>query len=527
MTEMKKNTSKILLIALLSVCSLTFYGCTDWLNVQPRDRMLEPERFSTEDGINSVLNGIYRDLSHRHSYGQYLTQTFVEYLARYYYWRVGNHVFPDFLEWGRVAEFNYENRGVHGKIQSIWNHAFGTIQRINIFIENVEAREGVMSERRRNVVLGEAYALRAFIHFDMFRLFGPIRMTDAHGGLPYNNTTRVIAHPNLSAADFINLVMQDLETALRLLEDDPIRTRGVNDNFVNISGNILLTPEDIFAEYYRNRRMNYFAVRALQARVLLHTGEHQRASSAAQATLEAIAERRTFQWEDNLSNIINHNNFIFHREVLFGLNNPTLHDSWIDLFNGVRPGSTHAVVTGTLYGNLFADFAGMPLAAMNDIRARQWTPSSIDSGFAGMGVPMPESYVSIKFRRLAVTNWQNRPFTLDFQPLMRMSELYFIIAEAALARGDTDTAIDRINSIMRTRGFLAEQLIPSTASIAEIRIRLEREIYKEFVGEGQAFFYLKRNNINRIFRGNAVGHETIPDTGAVFVLPLPDSETMI
>ena len=524
---MKKNKNKILLIALLSVCSLTFYGCTDWLNVQPRDRMLEPMQFSTEDGINSVLNGIYRDLSHRHLYGQYLTQTFVEYLARYYYWRVGTHVLPEFLEWGNVADFNYANRGVHGKIQSIWNHAFETIQRINVFIENVEAREGVMSERRRNVVLGEAYALRAFIHFDMFRLFGPIRMTDAHGGLPYNNTTRVIAHPNLPAADFINLVMQDLETALRLLEDDPIRTSGVNDDFVQVSGNILLTPEDIFAEYYRNRRMNYFAVRALQARVLLHTGEPQRAAAAAVATLEAIAVRNTFQWENNLDAIIAHNNFIFHREVLFGLNNPNLHESWINLFNEIRPGRAHVIATGTLYGNLFADFLGMPLMAMNDIRARQWERSSVDNSVTTVGGPIPDSYVSIKFRRLAVTDWRNRPFVLDFQPLMRMSELYFIIAEAALARGDVDTAIERINSIMRTRGFLAEQLIPSTVSIAEVRNRLEREIYKEFVGEGQAFFYLKRNNINRVFRGTAAGHETISDTGAVFVLPLPDSETMI
>lgn len=522
---MKKN--KIALIGLLLACSLTFKGCADWLSVDPKEGMTEVQAFSSELLTNSVLNGMYGALAHTHLYGQYLTQTFIEYLARYYYWRPGDtQADAAFNYWGQTALFNYRGHtSTRYRIQNIWNRAYETIMSLNVFIERVEAMEaGIIRESRRNVLLGEAYALRAFLHFDIFRLFGPIHLNDEHVGLPYNNTTEVVPHDRLPAAQFIQLVQQDLDRAVELLENDPVRTRGANDNFVAIMLNITLSPEDVFAEYFRNRRMNYFAVRALQARVWLHIGEHAQAIAAAQATLDAIRENDSFRWETDRVLIERHRNFVFHREILFGINSANLHEQWVRLFDGTQPGQTTIVSSVTLYHHLFADFPGEALAAMSDIRALQWRRSSVaDLGF--------ETYISTKFREPShIVHWGNVPYFPNLQPLIRMSELYLIMAEAHLATDRLTEAAHWLNTLMSNRGMLPEQLIGwGGAEIMrdDVFQRLRREVYKEFVGEGQAFFFLKRNNMQEIFSGRLDANFTTITPRNVFILPLPDSETTL
>ena len=521
---MKRN--KIVLITLLLACSLTFKGCTDWLSVEPRGGMTEDRAFSTELLTNSVLNGLYGSLAHNFLYGEFLTQTFIEYLARYYYWRPGvTQADAAFFTWGQTAMFNYRGSNVtRGMIEAIWNTAYRTIMNTNVFIERVEAmEEGIIRESRRNVLLGEAYALRAFLHFDIFRLFGPIHLTDAHSGLPYNNTTEVIPHNHLPAAEFIRLVQQDLDRAAELLADDPVHRRGANDNYAAIMLDISLTPETIFAEYFRNRRLNYFAVRALQARVWLHIREHHHAIAAAQAALEAIRANEGFRWETNRTLIERDRNFVFHREILFGINHPTLHLNWRRLFAGVQPGSTSVVSNLTLYHHIFADFPGETLASMTDVRAAQWQRSSVDLGF--------ETYISTKFRNPDhIVNWVNRPYFPNLQPLIRMSELYLIMAEAHLLTDNVIESANWLNTLMSNRGMLPEQLIGwGGVDIMQTDVfqRLRREVYKEFVGEGQAFFFLKRNNMNVIFTGTDTGYHSLAIPSNVYVLPLPDSETLL
>lgn len=523
---MKKN--RLLPILLLSVHLSVFQGCTDWLNITPREQLSEEAAFSTEQMVNSMLNGIYRDLSWEALYGQFLTQTFTEYLARYYFHAIGGHVFAPFNSWGLVAAFAYEDDAVRYRIQPIWNNAFQLIMRLNVFIENVERLEAsVMRESRRNVILGEAYALRAFLHFDIYRLFGPVNMSDAHEGLPYNNSAEVRVHERIPVSDFIDLVLKDLETALRLLESDPIRTTGVNDNHREIILNAALSPEDIFAEYYRNRRMNYFAVRALQARVLLHIGRHTEAENAAQATLNAIRERNTFRWV-SVAEARQLENWIFHKEVLFGLNNIHLHTNWISLFTGRAAGSAHVVTRNMLLGNLFPEFTAATVAdVVTDVRADQWRRIEIVGESAFL---VPESYVSTRFRRPDHEPIVRDAFFHDLQPLIRMSELYLIIVEAALHRGGggVETAATTLNTLLTHRGYPVELLLGfggATVTEEEVWARLERNIYLEFVGEGQAFFFLKRNNKEMIFDGVQSGH--VPMWRFRYVLPLPRSETDI
>lgn len=529
-----------LTIIFLFACSLAFYSCADWLSIHPRDQVLEELQFSTELRINSALNGIYRAMAQDNLYGEFLTQTYIEYLARYYNFVNTGVPIPALVAWSLTARFDFTQDEVRRMSQNIWNSAYRTILDINVFIDNVSTSDAVR-ESRRDVLLGEAYALRAFLHFDMFRLFGPVMKLDPDDPLtiPFSDSRQVISRDPLPAAVVIERILRDLTTAERLLENDPIRTRGVNDNYPQVSRSPGLTSETIFAEYFRNRRMNYYAVRALRARVLLHARRFDEAAALAAEVLEEATrthegDGRFFQWEtDWAGQIIPMNNFVFYNEVLFGISNPNLHTNWVRLFDGTTAG-THVFAEHNLFANIFADFPIRDLITITqtDIRAGQFRQSNIPPGVS-TGTGAGHTFISTKFRRPAfdynsATDHRVR-YLINFQPLIRLSELLFIQAEAAIEAGDAALAAEKINYVRARRRGTAEQLLPPTAEMETIQAALMREVYREFVGEGQAFFFLKRNAKTRIFSGfnqtqTVILEENIRST---YVVPLPDSETIV
>ena len=527
-----KQFRRFITICLL-LCLLAFYSCADWLNVLPREQVLEEQQFSTEAGINSALNGVYRSMAHNNLYGELLTQTFIEYMARYYnFLNLETGIVPELVTWGQVARWQYHQESVERRVQYIWESAFRTILGINVFLDNVRETD-VVPPSRRDIMLGEAYALRAFLHFDMFRLFGPIMRLEPNAvSIPFADSQQTVSRDRLPATDLINRVLRDLETAERLLENDPVRTRGVNDDFQQISLNTALTLEEINAAYFRNRRMNYYAVRALKARVLLHAGRVAEARELArevltQATRPHGEGGRFFQWETNWNHIFQMNNFMFYNEVLFGITNPNQHSNWTRLFDGTMPGRTHVVVAPNLFGNILgnATLTDLSTVVATDIRAGQWRQSNVPPGVStGTGAGL--TFVSTKFRQPPWIIDRRDPAArhmVDFQPLIRVSELPLIMAEAYLEEENTAMAAYWINFVRERRRATADQLATTASNVPAY---LMRQVYGEFVGEGQAFFFLKRNAMTSIFSGINAARVTVTPNN-VYVVPLPDSETII
>ena len=534
-----KQFKKFTIIGLFA-CLLAFNGCEDWLNVPPKDRVLEEEQFATETRINSALNGLYRSMAQNSLYGATLTQTFIEYMARFYaFMNTDTPNPPAMTTWSLASRWQFDQRETRNVIQSTWGDAFRTILEINIFIDNVTETDAVRPERR-DIMLGEAYALRAFMHFDMFRLFGPIMGLDPTApSIPFADSREIVSRERLPANVLIERVLQDLNRAEQLLKNDPVRTRGVNDNFHEVSTNHALLPEEINAYYFRNRRMNFYAVRALRARVLLHAGEFNEAREVAREVLaEATAPRenggREFRWETNRAQILGNNNFMFYNEVLFGITNPAQHSNWTRFFDGTRLGHTHVVAAGNLFGNIFGVTG--PQQDLNevqqiDIRAGQWRQSNIPNSTTSGQNPGAEgnnTFISTKFRQ--PENWADpgARYMIDFQPLIRLSELPLIIAEVYFAENNMAQTAHYINIVRANRGATADHLVDT---IDDVWGYLRRQVYGEFVGEGQAFFFLKRNASETIFLGSNTGfihysnlHSDIRD---IYVLPLPDTEVII
>lgn len=98
-------------------------------------------------------------------------------------------------------------------------------------MKNVEQHRDILVGEYYNLVKGEALALRALLHFDLFRLFGPVYAEDSTAiSIPYYKEFQFDVAPSYAAHDFMNMVIADLLEAERLLVNDPIVEFGVKGN---------------------------------------------------------------------------------------------------------------------------------------------------------------------------------------------------------------------------------------------------------------------------------------------------------
>lgn len=103
--------------------------------------------------------------------------------------------------------------------------------------------------------------------------------------------------------------------------------------------------------------------------------------------------------------------------------------------------------------------------------------------------------------------------------LIRLPEMYYIMAEALL-ESDIELATEYYNQVLESRGLSA---LREDQTLTQELINLER--FKEYFGEGQTFFNLKRQHLNISAWDNTTAKEkVIPASKEIYVIPIPDSE---
>jgi hypothetical protein len=78
-------------------------------------------------------------------------------------------------------------------------------------------------------------------------------------------------------------------------------------------------------------------------------------------------------------------------------------------------------------------------------------------------------------------------------PLVRMSEMYYIAAECATALQDSLTATNLMDSVRVHRGLV--KYTQTALKRDSLTVEIGREYQKEFISEGQVFYYYKRRNL--------------------------------
>ena len=158
---------------------LLFSSCGDWLDVLPKSQMTEEGIFDNEDGYYSALAGIYVKMADKSAYGKHMTVSSVEIMGQTLSMYQASFIEPYYDQgwFNGLATYYYERttrfNQVEDAITGMWKASYNAIANANELISNLEKQDpSIFEEGARDVVLGEALALRAYIHcmscFDAF-----------------------------------------------------------------------------------------------------------------------------------------------------------------------------------------------------------------------------------------------------------------------------------------------------------------------------------------------------------------------
>ena len=152
---------------------------------------------------------------------------------------------------------------------------------------------------------------RAFLHFDLLRMFGPIyKEHPASKAIPYRTTFDKDATPVLSANEVVDAILKDLNAAEKLLkESDPLHF------FTDQMGEELTEINQFLIN--REFRMNLYAVKAMLARVYCYKGDAESKALAVEYAKQVIAASEYFTLYK--SQTASSYNSIRYAEQIFGI----------------------------------------------------------------------------------------------------------------------------------------------------------------------------------------------------------------
>ncbi|WP_434980719.1 RagB/SusD family nutrient uptake outer membrane protein [Daejeonia sp. YH14] len=455
---------KILYISLaLAAAVPALNSCRD-ADLDPtlaQDKDLE-SGINSADDLQTVLNSAYDRMSHYTYYGRDFI-IFGEVRSDNTYANGNSNRFPN------VNAFNMISTDAYAS--DTWTRMYKVVQSANTVIGKDESQLTGDKDLAKNVK-GQAYAVRALAHFDLLRLFGQY---DAKNhdmsalGIPYVTSTEIAFPSRASVQENYNSIIEDLDTAISLL-DESINTSDLSD-----------------AHFF-----NVYGAEAIKARVALYFQQYETAKTAAKAVIDsknysvisASGFASTFK-SDSTPNQI------------FSIANSASDNQGNN--------SLQSIYNGDAYGDIVPVAALPGIYDKNDVRKSIITDDkgegSIDGELRNVG-----KYPSIS--------------GADDTPVIRYEEVVLTYAEALLKTGDASTALTYLNSIPANR----DESAYSTATLDNIL--LERR--KEFAFEGIRFWDLARTGqavpvINSV--GSTTG--TIAFPSYKYAFPIPNSEIQV
>lgn len=461
-----KNYYKILLLLTL----ITLSSCKKWLDVKPKTQIESSSNFVDEQGFKDALTGVYLNMAKTDLYGKELSYGFIEVLGKNY---TQSSSFNSYYEDGN---YNYKNASTKTRIDNVWKLGYNSIANLNNLIENINTADlGLFAGSDYNVIKGEAYGLRAFLHFDLLRLYAPSAASAGLNGpgIPYRDQLQTGNIPRSTIGQTINKIIADLQVASAALKTgDPL-----------VKGSVVPATT---TGYLRDRsyKFNYYAVQALLARVYLYAGDKVNALASAREVINADVFPATA-----VSTVIAGNR-IMSTEVIFNINFNNLATVYDASFSLSVP--TGMYLSGTEWDTVY----------------ERTTIGSGDYRYLYQTNQTSYFRVSTKLSPAGNTAAPNR------LPLIRVSEMYDIAAEC-LSASDPVAAVNYLNVVRRRRNI--PDLVGSFTA-DQVQAEVFKEYRKDFICEGQLFYYYKRLNLAKIEFSQVVANNTI------YVLPVPDDE---
>ena len=448
-------------------------GSCDWLEVSPSNEVNEEDLFAKGSGYRNALNGIYLNMSDNSLYGRNLSYGFIEVL--------GHQYLPEHLKntgsYYKTYQFLYDDTDVKSFISAMWSKGYNVIASCNNLIHNISEADAMLFdgvEMEKNMIWGEALALRALMHFELLRMFAPsMEVDDGKAYIPYVDEYPVINTTYYTNAEILKKIEADFKEARRLVAMCDVEQHPEWMQYdVRMRGDGVTTdlPDDVFYAF-RGYRMNYYAITAWMARMYMWAKDYDAAFSCSEEVINSTYKDRAYfdfinsaelskDKKDSKSLIFT----ISHNNVLTDEYKPFTNNGSENLF-------------------LFSkdDIYDEELEKKEDVRGKDEMLTLVTGA----------SYCSRKYLI------EEGTIGYDMIPMLRLSELYYIVGEYYARNNQLDKAGAALDVVRRARGLMLA--LPEPSSLDAFYKEMIKEMRKELIGEGQLYFLYKRLNMKEPF----------------------------
>ena len=469
-----------IILTILSIVLLS--SCSDFLDVKPTNSADSGTSISNANDAKVAINGLMRSMIN----SNYYSRNFIMY---------GDAKGGDFAIYsqGRGLDglYTFNHSQTSGNYGGFWAQMYDCILQVNNLLKNIEKLEADgLGDAALLEYKGQALTARALIYFDLVRLYGkPYNMDKDSYGVP--------------------LVLDLLDAS-----EKPIRA-SVGEVYGQIV-NDLTEGAKYVSKSVKKGFLNYYANKAIEARVKLHMNDYPGALAAAEEVI--IDKKYTLYANDKW---VNSWATAFGSESIFELgvyeNEADLGTSSLGYYLlrlAKIKGASGWYMASDYYLERLAQDAGDIRWGIMDYDETSKTRFGSSLKYVG-GANMAGD----KGGKASATNVK----------VIRLSEVYLVAAEAALQQSSPDKqkAADYLNQIRKRSPNLE---LATTATVTLEMIMDEKS--KELFAEGHRYFDMLRLgwkiefNDDFIYPNVLIPHreKIIDRTFYKTILPIPQDE---
>lgn len=498
-------------------------SCTKWLDVTPDNAISGKDLFSTGFGFRNALNGIYLNMASDELYGKELSWGFMSAISQQYRQNdeIENPIYSD------AGKLLYNTVQTEPVVSAIWEKSYKLIANVNKLLEEIEdvsTQKFEYGNDEKQVITGEALAIRALMHFELLRLFAPSPESAPSGEyLPYRDNYNTNISVKLSVDEFIHRIISDLEKAedfLRRFDTITHPSAMYSSGMYNVSSSwsakyrfastLYVDNMGIFF-WFRGMRLNYLSIKALQAMVYLYAGPvyHNLAESSAKEVYDTYYKEKHwigFTEEKDIAGKPDSRYTKLYHDILFGLYRKQLAENYSSEVWRASSNTTRLPLA-----NIENMFASDNTGIFSDYRLTH---------VMGKTNETYSKYFSLKYRESNDKDVSEIEGPLV--PVIRFSEICHILAELSARNGDISKGIEYLEEVRKARGA-RRSLGISVKTKEQLMEEIILDIRKESIAEGRTFFTYKRLGLERIPDSDERGEI---EMGGKYILPIPHSETM-
>lgn len=475
---------KKVIILYITLLAFTFAACSDFLEQEPGSQTSIDEVFSSYDGYMSALNGCYYDLE------DVLTG---ERNAVYADALGGNITFTPSVSSHSISVpsnienvYSFADVADDSDLNSVYNGLYEIINSVNIILERLSELDDA-TEDQISQMQAEALCLRAISHFYLVKYYSQnySYTNDAsHPGIVCNSRVQIAGEDYPSrktAGETYEFIIRDLQKALTYFTSETI----------------LDGPE---YSYFTKTVCN-----ALLARVALYSENYSLAFSYADSVINnsgislLTKDDYATEWKKPDSPV---------SEIIFELSAKI--DDEGDYVTDNNLSGYYGVISSSEYGDYCACSDLLDLFESNDVRySNMFTAMEIETAISNSSETENKVYYF-------TNKFQDNPGN----PILRMSEMYLIRAEAYARQDLPEKALADLNALREERGATLASLTDDLLD----EIFLERR--KELCFEGHLFFDISR--FHKDVERNSDSYATTSNLdypSDYFILPIPKTNT--